>query len=257
ADPANASLFDELRKTWLGIMADQVEQQLDMGKEWESMLPKLSGLHHEKPVRSHPKLKRKTKTKPLKRIPKLPAVVPESEEEPEREVEPKVVHMETASLPLKVILIRASLIAAIALILLIPIWVAYRYFTRTEVIRLTASDEVLDALLPDGSMISLNAYASLTYTEDFGKTNRDIELNGEGFFEVTRDSLLQFLISCGSSRLEVLGTSFYVNAEQVMGNMEVVLVDGSVSVYFENERSTGKSIIPGEKAKLIQADKRI
>ena len=39
--------------------------------------------------------------------------------------------------------------------------------------------------------------------------------------------------------------------------MEVILVDGSVSVYFENERSTGKSIIAGEKAEITQANQRI
>ena len=282
SNPEHASIFDEFRKTWQGVLAYQVEQQVDLEKEWKEITPKLSGMHQEKtpnirpvPVRkpestSRFKLKLTRKPKPIPRpvdkpiqrtfvSPAVtpPTVDPANDMESMEETGPKVVPIGSASLPLKIILIRASLIAAIAIVLLIPTWVAYRYFTHTEVITLTASNEILDAFLPDGSMISLNAFSSLTYTEDFGKINRNIELSGEGFFEVNRDSLLPFVISCGGSRLEVLGTTFYVKSEQAAGNMEVILVDGSVSVYFENERSTGKSIIPGEKAEITQANQRI
>ena len=250
-DPSNTALFDELHKAWFRVMADQVEQQLDLEREWEVMIPKLSGLQQEKRIKSPPApmpRKQSIVSSPVKTVMEIKV---------ERESEPKVIPIENGTPSWQVILIRASLIAAIALVLLIPTWIAYRYFARTEVVRLTASNEVLDAFLPDGSVISLNAYASLTYTEDFGKTNRNIELNGEGYFEVNRDSIFPFVISCGNSRLEVLGTSFYIDAEQAAGNMKVILVEGSVSVYFEEARSTGKTIIPGEKAELSQANQRI
>ena len=250
SDPEHASLFNEFRKTWLGVAASQVEQQIDLEKEWEAMALKLTGFGTENPRhRTPPTNNYQPTTNNLQ--------PPTDNSQPVSEQKPKVIQMESRNRPWQVILIRASLIAAIALVLLIPTWVGYRYFTRIEVIGLTASSDLLEALLPDGSMISLNAYTSLTYTEDFGKTNRDVILNGEGYFEVNKDSLLPFVISCGSSRLEVLGTSFFVDAEQDKGNMEVVLVDGRVTVYFEEARSAGKTIIPGEKAELIQADQRI
>lgn len=257
SSPDHASLFDEFRKTWKGVAADQVEQQVDPAKEWELLLPKLTGLGAPGKERRAQSTGQKDSRFGIRdsrsEIPQ-PTI---GNRQPTTSREPKVIQIESNRLPWQVIMIRASLIAAIALVLLIPIWVGYRYFTTSEVIRLSASNEILEALLPDGSMISLNAYSSLTYTEDYGKTNRDVFLNGEGYFEVNRDSLLPFMISCGNSRLEVLGTSFYAHAEQDAGDMGVVLVDGSVAVYFDEARSTGKTIIPGEKAELIQSNQRI
>ncbi|NQV02762.1 MAG: FecR domain-containing protein [Bacteroidia bacterium] len=264
ANPEHASIFDEFRKTWLGVVTDQIELQLDLEKEWEALVPKLSGDRaqgsgHGAQGAGHGAQGTEQRDKRSGTIQSTTYNLQPIAENRQPSVgeEPKVIPIEKATLPFKVILIRASLIAAIALVLLIPTWVAYRYFTHTDVVRLTASNETLEAFLPDGSMISLNAYSWLSYTEDFGKTNRDIILKGEGYFEVNRDSLLPFVLSCGTSRLEVLGTSFFVDARQAAGTMEVILVEGSVTVYFEEARSTGKTIIPGEKAELNQADQRI
>ena len=43
SDPEHASLFNEFRKTWLGVVSDQIEQQADLEKEWEVMVHKLTG----------------------------------------------------------------------------------------------------------------------------------------------------------------------------------------------------------------------
>jgi len=223
SDPAHAALFDDFRKTWQGVVADQIEQQLDLDREWEALVPKLET-----------------------RNPK-----------PETGEESKVIPIAGDRLPWQVILIRASLIAAISLVLLIPSWIAYRYFTQTKMVRITASEGVLEKILPDGSLVTLNAFSSLIYSEEYGKTNRDVELKGEGYFEVNRDSLIPFIVNCSNSRIEVLGTSFYVDAGQPGQQVEVILVEGSVTVYLEEARSTGKTIIPGEKARITQADQRI
>ncbi|MBE0646470.1 MAG: FecR domain-containing protein [Bacteroidales bacterium] len=278
SNPEHATLFSEFRKTWESITADQVEQQLDPSKEWEVLLPKLKGIGAQgtgpgaqgqghRAQGTGPKqegsghraqgsgLRAKA---PGQKAPDIESWDPASGiRHLASEKEPKVIQMESNRLPWQVVMIRASLIAAIALVLLIPAWMTYHYFSATDMVRLTASGEVLEAVLPDGTTISLNAYASISYPENYGINNREVILNGQGYFEVNRDSLLPFVITCGSSKLEVLGTSFFVDAEQAAGNMEVVLVDGSVAVYFEDARSTGKTIIPGEKAKLIQTDQRI
>ena len=41
--------------------------------------------------------------------------------------------------------------------------------------------------LPDGTIVYLNAKSSLTYSQDFGRESRNVELSGEGFFEVKKD----------------------------------------------------------------------
>lgn len=40
--------------------------------------------------------------------------------------------------------------------------------------------------LPDGTLVHLNAKSSLTYSQDFGRTDRKVKLSGEGFFEVKK-----------------------------------------------------------------------
>lgn len=263
SEPVNASVFDEYRRTWLGIVAGQVDQQVELDNEWEQLVSKASGLRHplssiqsplssiQSPVSSHQSPVASHQSPATSRQ----SLVTSSPSFGIRD--PETVRMESSRPSWQIYLVRASLIAAIALVLLIPAWIAYRYFTGTELIRLTATSKILDAVLPDGSVVSLNAYSSLTYSENYGKTDRDVILNGEAYFEVNRDSLISFIIHCGSSRLEVLGTSFYVDAKADAGDMEVVLVNGSVTVYFEEARSTGKTIIPGEKAELNPANQRI
>jgi|GEM_PF-198597 len=280
--PENSALFNEFRKTWLDMMADQVEQQVDPEVEWKALAPKLkgfitqgtssskasavktrqgdpgSGIRDSRSGRKQPANYAPQPT-PHTSHPATFNLQPVTENQPltPEQPEPKIVPISKGRLPLQVIMIRASLVAAIALVLLIPTWIAYRYFTQTAIVRLAAASEVMDAVLPDGSIVSLNAFSSLTYAEDYGKTNRNIELNGQAYFEVNRDSLLPFVINCSNSRLEVLGTSFYVDAQPVTGDLEVVLVDGSVSLYFEESRSLGKRIIPGEKAEMTQSNQRI
>lgn len=251
SDPLNASLFDEYRKTWLGLVAGQVAQQTDLDKEWEKLASQLrfpaTVIRHPASEIRHPKSNIQNPTSDISHL-----------QSPIPHLQSDISDPSSGSRsPWQVYLIRTSLIAAIMLVLMIPTWIAYRYFTKTDLIRVTASAEMLESVLPDGSRVSLNAYSSITYTEDYGKTNRNVTLSGEGYFEVNRDSLIPFIISSGASRVEVLGTSFYVEAHADAGNLDVVLVDGSVAVYFEEARSTGKTIIPGEKAELNPANQKI
>jgi len=276
ADPLNAAQFDEYRKTWLRLVANQVDQQVNLDDEWGILASELrfpeSHISNPKSQISNPKSKTQDPTSniqnptsdishPPSPIFNLPSDIPYPASGPEVSGSPLRYDIRYPASdsrpPWQVYLIRTSLIAAIMLVLMVPTWIAYRYFTKTDLIMVTASAEMLESVLPDGSRVSLNAYSSLTYTENYGKTNRDVTLSGEGYFEVNRDSLIPFIISSGTSRVEVLGTSFYVDAHADAGNLDVVLVDGSVAVYFEEARSTGKTIIPGEKAELNPANQKI
>lgn len=268
----HAALFDEFSKTWLKVTAGQIEEQLDPAREWEALLPKLSGIGaqgtghraqgtgHRVPasgIGQPASGTRQPTTDNRQPTTDNRQHTTDNRQPTTNNRPPKVIQIDGDHRPWQVRLVRISLIAAIALVLLIPTWVAVRYFTRAEVTRMTASGEVLEAVLPDGSTITLNAFASISYAEDFGKRNRDVQLNGEAYFEVNRDSLIPFVVGSGNSRIEVLGTSFFVDAGKETGNLKVVLVDGSLAVYFDKARSTGKTIIPGEKAELIHANQRI
>ena len=62
--------------------------------------------------------------------------------------------------------------------------------------------------LPDGSFVWLNAGSKLLYSRDFGVENRNIELIGEGYFEVTKNKALPFEVKTKEVTVRVLGTKF-------------------------------------------------
>ena len=63
-------------------------------------------------------------------------------------------------------------------------------------------------VLPDSTIVWLNASSSITYPSFFDGDTRTIELVGEAFFDVKRDETKPFIINSGNLRVNVLGTSF-------------------------------------------------
>lgn len=84
--------------------------------------------------------------------------------------------------------------------------------------------------LPDGTIVYLNAKSSLTYSQDFGRESRNVELSGEGFFEVKKDIKKRFTVKTGFMDITVLGTKFNVYAYQDKDIVEMSLVEGSVNI---------------------------
>ena len=62
--------------------------------------------------------------------------------------------------------------------------------------------------LPDGTQVKLNAESSLSYTHDFGRELRQVNLEGEAYFEVTKDEARCFNVIMEGATIEVMGTSF-------------------------------------------------
>ena len=85
-------------------------------------------------------------------------------------------------------------------------------------------------ILPDGSVVWLNSESSLRYPTRFSGKRREVELQGQGFFEVERDEQMPFEVKSGDLRVEVLGTSFdimnYANEKQA----RVTLASGKLRV---------------------------
>ncbi len=61
--------------------------------------------------------------------------------------------------------------------------------------------------LPDGSIVWLNADSRLSYSESFGRKNRNVRLEGEGYFEVEHGEH-PFVVQTDSAQIKVLGTKF-------------------------------------------------
>lgn len=102
--------------------------------------------------------------------------------------------------------------------------------------------------LPDGSLVSLNAESSLIYKEDFAK-NRTLELIGEAFINVAKDSLHPFVVKSLGLNTEALGTIFNIKAYESENRVEVLLVEGKVKVD-NTQNDEAFILVPGEKAVL-------
>jgi len=84
--------------------------------------------------------------------------------------------------------------------------------------------------LSDGTSVWLNHGARLVYPAEFGKKSRNVELEGEAYFQVTHDPSRHFVVSTRSQTIEVLGTTFNVNTKVRGIITQTVLVKGSVAL---------------------------
>lgn len=116
-------------------------------------------------------------------------------------------------------------------------------------------------ILADGTQVWLNANSRLIYPTVFKGKNREVELQGEGYFKVTHDAYHPFIVKAGDMQTSVLGTEFNVNAFD-QSNPHVTLVEGSVKVssvltHKTKTQVAGKIIVPGEDAVLNEQGKII
>jgi ferric-dicitrate binding protein FerR (iron transport regulator) len=82
--------------------------------------------------------------------------------------------------------------------------------------------------LPDGTEVELNADSKLTYPARFSGNAREIQLTGEAFFRVKKDSLHPFHVISDNLVVTVLGTSFNIRCYPDNNQMRVALVTGKV-----------------------------
>jgi ferric-dicitrate binding protein FerR (iron transport regulator) len=82
--------------------------------------------------------------------------------------------------------------------------------------------------LPDGSQVELNAGSKLTYPSKFTGSTREVQLSGEAFFRVRRDSLHPFHVISSNLAITVLGTSFNMQCYPDKDQAKVALVTGKV-----------------------------
>jgi transmembrane sensor len=144
---------------------------------------------------------------------------------------------------------RLLMVAAVILLLLAPALLYMWYFTGPAESMLVAGKHVLDSTLPDGTQISLNAGSSLLYPSRFRGAERKVVLQGEAYFDVTRNASKTFVIDAEDLQIRVLGTSFYVNTESIENTMEVVLISGSLRLDYSGEQML---LDAGEKAVAIK-----
>ncbi len=84
--------------------------------------------------------------------------------------------------------------------------------------------------LTDGTKVWLNSETEFKFPVHFGNGVREVEIVGEGYFDVAKDETKPFVVRTGKLDLTVLGTSFNVYAYKGENNIAVTLVNGKVQV---------------------------
>lgn len=132
-------------------------------------------------------------------------------------------------------------IAAILIIPFIAISI-YLYFSRQNPAQEVQKTQYIvppgqksNVILADGTSVWLNSGSTLTYfTGD--ELNRKVHLEGEAFFDVTKDKEKPFLVETEKYTVKVHGTSFNVKAFKEQATSEIILEEGAISVITTNNK---------------------
>jgi ferric-dicitrate binding protein FerR (iron transport regulator) len=117
-------------------------------------------------------------------------------------------------------------IAALLAVVTIVTWLMTVPGNKT--ITVESHQAVLASTLPDGSVVTLNKNAVLSYAGKFKGEERNVNLQGEAFFAVTPDKKKPFVIHVNDVTVKVVGTSFNIKSSN--GHTEVIVETGIVQV---------------------------
>ncbi|MEX1240996.1 MAG: FecR domain-containing protein [Cyclobacteriaceae bacterium] len=146
-------------------------------------------------------------------------------------------------------------IAATLLLLMATGGILY-YFTSPETLVYQTAANKQTVTLPDGSRVILNRYTSLSYDPDFADKNRTVNLDGEAFFEVQPDASQPFIVRTEKATVQVLGTSFNVNAYDSLDEVQVIVKTGVVSLR-SNQTDEKVELVEGQKGIYSRTNERI
>lgn len=85
-------------------------------------------------------------------------------------------------------------------------------------------------ILPDGTHVWLNASSSISYEVPFNGKERKVQLSGEAYFEVSKNSAQPFKVISSNQEVNVLGTAFNIMAYPDEPTVQTTLVQGFVMV---------------------------
>ena len=150
--------------------------------------------------------------------------------------------------------------AAIAVILVIGGGAGYWFYqsgTDQQMMVAVANEGIVkEVVLPDGTKVWLNNSAILKYPCEFSEKERNVHLEGEAYFEVTKNRHKPFTIQSDAMRVRVLGTRFNFKCDKRCRIAEATLIEGEIEV--KGNKEEGQIILaPGQRAELNKNNGRL
>lgn len=112
-------------------------------------------------------------------------------------------------------------------------------------------------ILPDGTLVNFDDESTLSHPKHFAQSERSVNFDGVAFFSVTKTEAYPFVLHCNNMDVEVLGTSFLLNAEKDAERYTLDLYSGKVKMTSFDEKGNTLSqleVNPGERGVLNVAE---
>jgi len=109
-------------------------------------------------------------------------------------------------------------------------------------------------ILPDGTGVWLNAESSITYPTAFTGGQRNVSITGEVYFEVAQNAQQSFTVAANKAAIQVLGTSFNVNAYEDEQAVLTTLLEGAVNVNSTRLHPGQQATVTGNKVQVTDVN---
>lgn len=167
----------------------------------------------------------------------------------------KVISIGSKSFVWKVVGIAASiaLLIGIGSTFIIQKNIQTRYQSEQITVISAPSGQKTHLTLPDGTQVWLNSNSSISYSANFNNLLREINLEGEAFFDVAKDREKEFIVKTGDIKVTVLGTAFDVMAYPDEEEIKVSLLRGKVALSGKSDIYFGE-LHPNQLAVISKKD---
>jgi transmembrane sensor len=108
-------------------------------------------------------------------------------------------------------------------------------------------------VLPDGSIVWLNAASSITFSTYFNDSDRVIDMKGEAYFDVARNPDKPFIVKSENLVVTALGTSFNIQAYSEQDEIKISLLTGQVRVENSRDQQNPLILAPGYEIVYLKA----
>lgn len=107
-----------------------------------------------------------------------------------------------------------------------------------------------ELMLADGTKVWFNSRSTLTFPGSFKGNIRNVKLDGEGYFAVTKNVEQPFIVETNKCNVKVLGTEFNVMAYAADSVWETSLLEGAVEILVPGSNNSGMRLEPNMMASL-------
>ena len=153
----------------------------------------------------------------------------------------------------------------VAAILALPIMLGIGWYlgsgrnnAETTMCEVTApKGQISKCILADGTQIWLNAGTTIKYDPSLKGNFREVKLDGEAYFKVSKNKHKPFLVNTKYAKIKVLGTIFNLKAYSSDNKVETTLEEGCVEFSLNGSSAKPVELKPGEQIVFNSSENKL